>query len=163
MGKDQRNWDVNLSKITVALRSHLHSSIGYSPYYVLFGQQMITNGNDYKLLRKLDLEEDGADIIQKVDKYQFIRDLVKKNLDKDYSKNKKTYDLRPRVINYNVGEEVLRKNFVHSSKANHFNTKLAPKFLKAIVLAKVGYCQYKLGDDKGTECGIYHTKDMQKL
>ena len=163
LGKDQRNWDTNLNKITVALRSHLHSSIGYSPYYVLFGQQMITNGNDYQLLRNLNLEEEGTDVIQKVDKHKFIIDLVKKNLAKAYSKNKKTYDLRSRVINYDLGEKVLRRNFAQSSKADHFNAKLAPKFLKAIVLAKVGYCQYKLGDETGKECGIYHAKDIQKL
>ena len=108
MGKDQRNWDANLSKITVALRSYLHSSIGYSPYFVLFGQQMITNGNDYQLLRNLDLEEEGTDVIQKVDKHKFIIDLVKKNLAKAYSKNKKTYDLRSRVISYAIGERVFR-------------------------------------------------------
>ena len=115
------------------------------------------------MFRNLDLEEEGTDAIQKVDKHKFIIDLVEQNLAKAYSKNKKTYDLRSRVISYAIGERVFRRNFAQSSKANNFNAKLAPKFLKAIVLGKVGYCQYKLGNENGKECGRYHAKDIQKL
>lgn len=50
---DQRTWDLNLSKISTALRCAFHSSIGYSPYFVLFDQQMILCGKDYELLRRI--------------------------------------------------------------------------------------------------------------
>jgi len=39
---DQKVWDEFLSRICCALRSEVHSSIGTSPYYMVFGQHMIT-------------------------------------------------------------------------------------------------------------------------
>ena len=77
LAKDQRLWDSHLSEIAVALRSSLHSSLGHSPYYVLLGQQMVTHGDTYALLRKLDLEEEGEHFLQKLDKMMLLRDCVK--------------------------------------------------------------------------------------
>ena len=163
LSKDQRLWDSHLSEIAVALRSSMHSSLGHSPYHVLFGQQMVTHGETYELLRKLDLEEEGENILDKADRMKLLRDSVKTNLEKAYEVNRKTYNLRSRLIDFRVGDFVLRRNFAQSSKINHFNSKLAPKFLKSIVLSRVGNSQYKLADTNGKEVGIFHAKDMQKL
>ncbi|XP_046808386.1 uncharacterized protein K02A2.6-like [Lucilia cuprina] len=46
---DQKNWDEQLSSISCALRSAVHSAVGTSPYYLAFGQHMITNGSTYAL------------------------------------------------------------------------------------------------------------------
>jgi len=48
---DQKDWDENLSRISCALRSSMHSSIGTSPYYMVYGQHMVTSGATYSLLR----------------------------------------------------------------------------------------------------------------
>ena len=161
--KDQRLWDLHLNQISVALRSSLHSSLGFSPYFVLFGQQMVTHGKNYDLLRKLNLESEGENMLEKADKFKLLRDMVKRNLEKAYLVNQKQYNLRSRPISYSVEEKVLRRNFSLSNKAENFNAKLAPKFLKAIVLAKIGNSQYKLSDLDGKHIGIFHAKDMQKL
>lgn len=57
---DQIDWDEYLNQICCALRSSIHSSIGTSPYYVAFGQHMITSGTVYSLLKKLNMLEDRS-------------------------------------------------------------------------------------------------------
>ena len=163
LSKDQRLWDSYLGEIGVALRSSMHSTLGHSPYYVLFGQQMVSHGDTYQLLRQLDLEEEGEHIIDNPDRMMLLRDLVKKNLTKAYESNRKLYNLRSRTVEFRVGEQVLRRNFAQSNKIAHFNSKLAPKFLKSVVLAKIGNSLYKLADTNGKEVGIFHGKDIQKL
>lgn len=46
---DQKNWDEVLSSIACAIRSSVHSSIGVAPYYLAFGQNMVTNGETSKI------------------------------------------------------------------------------------------------------------------
>jgi len=49
---DQSQWDRHLSEIGEALRSCYHQTLKYSPYFSVFGQQMISNGKDYDLIKK---------------------------------------------------------------------------------------------------------------
>jgi len=62
VGQDHTNWDKQLSEISGSLRANFHRSIGFSPFYLCFGQNMILNGKDYDLLRKLDLLQDDLAI-----------------------------------------------------------------------------------------------------
>jgi len=42
----QKDWDANLSAINFALRSSFHTAVSFSPYFVVFGQQMMSNGKN---------------------------------------------------------------------------------------------------------------------
>lgn len=79
---DQRHWDQNLSKIAVALRNAKHQAHGFSLYFVLFAQQMITHGSSYEILRKLSLLQEGEDEVEKADRLQILRETVKENKEK---------------------------------------------------------------------------------
>lgn len=161
LGDNQRQWDSNISQISAALRCSIHSSIGYSPYYVLFGQQMLLHGGDYELLRRIGQLEEG-EIIERPDGMQEVRHTVQENLRKAYELNRNTYNLRSRQLYLKPGDLVFRRNFVLSSKAKDFNAKLAPKFVKAVVVKSVGNCYYELRDIKTGSTGIFHGKDIQK-
>lgn len=50
---DQSKWDENLSRIECSLRNTVHSSIGTSPHFALFGYNMVTHAQAYEILRKL--------------------------------------------------------------------------------------------------------------
>lgn len=160
LSQDQRNWDSHVSHICVALRSLVHSSIGYSPYHVLFGYPMITHANSYQLLRNISSLENGEDI-RHSDKLEIIRDKVQENLEKAYNSYMKPYNLRSKAITYNVGDEVYRRNFVLSNKANAFNAKLAPKYLKCRIDKRIGNCYYELSDLQGRKIGTFHAKDLR--
>ncbi|XP_065356015.1 uncharacterized protein LOC135950397 [Calliphora vicina] len=158
--QDQREWDVHLYNICIALRSLFHTSLGYSPYYVLFGYPMITHGSSYELLRKVGGLEEGENLNQ-ADKLQLIRKNVKTNLEIAYNNYKKPYNLRARAVHYNEGDEVYRRNFVQSKKSDNFNSKLAPKWLRSIVKKRIGNSYYKVSDLKGNIIGTYHAKDLK--
>lgn len=160
--QDQREWDSHLGYVSVALRSLVHTSIGYSPYHVLFGHPMITHGKSYELLRAIDSLEDGEDI-QHSDKLQIIRENVKKNLESAYNSYQKSYNLRSKPIEYKVGDEVYRRNFVLSCKPDSFNAKLAPKFIKCRIDRRIGNCYYEISNLQGKKIGTYHAKDLRPI
>jgi len=93
---DHREWDVFLSSINCSLRNSIHQSIGISPYQVVFGKHMISHGNDYKLLRKLNLLTEGDVKLSRTDEFQRIRSNIARHLNKAYETNQKSYNLRAR-------------------------------------------------------------------
>jgi len=108
---DQKDWDKYLSHICCALRSAVHSSVGTSSYYMAFGQQMITSGTTYTLLRKLNLLEDRSlNLIQK-DSLEVVRSRAGEIMQQQYENNERQYNLRARVVNFVEGQEVFRRNF----------------------------------------------------
>lgn len=158
--KDQREWDIYLSSINSSLRSSIHQSIGISPYYVVFGQNMLNHGDDYKLMRKLDSLSDGPPALNRTDRFQYLRDMVVDKMRKAYERNAKSYNLRSRKRSFQKGQVVIRRSFPQSSMVNHFNAKLAPVGIKACVLEKIGNCNYRLEDCETKNVGVFHAKDI---
>lgn len=160
--KDQRDWDRHLSSINSALRNSIHQSTGYSPYFVVFGQHMVTHGDNYALLRNIDMTSEGVvEPNYRFDNILAVRDNVRTNLRKAYDRNESQYNLRSRQTKYVVGQEVLRRNFSQSNMAKSFNAKLDKTFLRARVREKLGSSYYVLEDDNGKLIGTFHAKDMQ--
>lgn len=53
------------------------------------------------------------------------------------------------------------RNFVQSKAVDGFAAKLAPKFIKGVVMRKVGGVAYQISDPHGKELGVYHAKDIR--
>lgn len=159
---DQKNWDENLNKICCALRSSKHSSIGTTPYYLTFGQHMVTSGNTYSLLRKLNLLEDRSIVFDRQDSFEIVRAEAKKCMQKAHNDNEKRYNFRSREITFNEGQEVFRRNFKQSCFATGYSAKIGPSFVKARVRKKIGNAYYELEDMQGRPLGNYHAKDIRQ-
>lgn len=159
---DQKDWDRMLSNIGCALRSTVHSAIGTSPYYLTFGQNMVTNGKTYKLLRQLELLEDRTVNFDKDDSLAIVGSRAKELMRKQFDRNQRTYNLRSKEVSYAEGQEVFRRNFRQSDFARGYNAKLAPTFLKARIRKKVGNCNYELEDLQGKFIGVFHAKDIRQ-
>jgi len=56
-----------------------------------------------------------------------VMEVVKKQNDK----NERLYKLRFRIISFDVGQEVFRKNYRQSNFQAGYNTKLGPNYIKA--------------------------------
>ena len=160
--EDQRTWDKNVSKISSALRSSLHSSTGYSPYYLLFGLNMISDASTYSLLRNLNSVDDQSPFIERKDQLQIMRQTVRENIRKAYERNTKTYNTRSKTVEFVAGQEIYRRNFSLSKASNHYNAKLAQKFLKCRIVRKIGTACYEIEDLQGKRIGIYHAKDLRR-
>lgn len=160
---DQRTWDVHISKAAFALRSAFHEAIRTEPYRAVFGQMMVQHGESYQLLRKLGEISDGdADVLPKDIRFKLLREKIAKSLKVAYEKGQRAYNTRAKPIEYRVGQVVFRKSFRQSNAAQNFNAKLSAKFIRSVVLKRVGNCLYELADMNGRPAGIYHAKDLRR-
>lgn len=58
---------------------------------------------------------------------QLIRNNIKEKLEKAYNTYQKNYNLIARIIEYAVGDEVYRRNFVKSKKIGKFQSETSTK------------------------------------
>lgn len=158
---DQRLWDEYLSYISCSLRNSIHQATKCSPYFAVFGLNMITHGETYALLKNIKALDEPFSYISREDQLQLIRKEIKNNISKAQETNRDQYNLRTRPINYTVGQSVFRRNFAQSNAEKKFNAKLAPIFLPAKIRKKVGNVYYELEDLDGKLLGTYHAKDIR--
>lgn len=86
--------------ISGALRDAIHETTGFSSHFVVFGQHKITHGNQYKILKKLNLLSDNnVHLLSASDRLNSIKSTIKENFSKAYAQNQKTYNLRSCVRN----------------------------------------------------------------
>lgn len=128
--KDQRSWDLYISSINSALRNGLHQSVGESPYHIVFGQNITTHGSDYGLLRNLGLLAEGSAKLTREDEFAIIREAINAKLKQACDKNVRSYNLRARKGEFQVGQEVVRRNFAQSNLQKHLTQNLPREALK---------------------------------
>lgn len=105
---------------------------------------------------------EGETILDRQDIQKIVRDKVQVNLRKAFEGRKLRYDLRSTSIDFKPGDIIYRRNFAQSSKISNFNSKLAPKFLKAKIVQKLGNCYFLLSDLSGKNLGVFHGKDLKR-
>lgn len=153
---DHRSWDVHLSELQCALNSAPHTSTSQSPHFVLYGSDMVLSGDEYAQ-HLVPPTENRPNLFSK------IRSLVSEKLQDAYDKREKRYNLRARPIAFAKGDRVFRRNFVLSNAGQRFCAKLAPKFVPAVVLERVGSNCYRLADPNGKPLpGTYSTADIKR-
>lgn len=152
--KDHREWDRHIHEISCAMNSAVHTSSKLSPYFVNFGQNIITSGKTYSV--KID---DTSVETRNDSHFAQIRDLVVKNLVKSYEHRKKRYDLRSRPIEYRKGEIVWKNNLTPSSASKAVIAKFFGK-IKCKIKRKIGTNSYELEDMDGKNLGIYNTDQL---
>lgn len=155
-------WDKHLPKLSCAIRTQIHESTGYSPYFVVFGNDFPINvSSDTRLAPDFKIDEDALKT-DKLQAFQILHADVKRRLERAAEKNKKQYDLRRRDVKYDIGDHVYRKNYVLSDAANHFASKLAPKYVGPFVVSKkISPWMYELQDFNNKICGNWHSKDLK--
>lgn len=158
--QNHRKWDECLPELGCAYRSARHEVTGATPYFVNFGRDMVTHGDEYTI--KFSKDEETFQKSDRVANLQKLRDFVKKRLEKASDRSRKQYNLRRRDVSYNVGDVVWKRQYVLSDAPNYFTAKLAGKFSGPYrVRKKIGYCIYELEDDQGMSIGNWHTKDLK--
>ncbi|KAH8320322.1 hypothetical protein KR067_013067, partial [Drosophila pandora] len=155
-----RTYEGTVTDAISTLENSIHQSIGISPYFAVFGQHMLNHGQDFKLLRNLNLLSEGSARLPRADEFQQIRSNIDKYVSKAYERNKRSYDLRCRPQTFEVGQNVIKRNFLLSKAAENFNAKLAPVGMRARIKKKLGQSCYLLEDKNGKEIGKYHAKDI---
>ena len=161
LDSDQRDWDLHLPEIECALRSAVHSSTKCSPFFALFGTNMVTHASAYKILKKLDcLNESELNMLPTSTKLEIVRAKIRRNMHEAYEKQSKSYNFRTKNIFFKPGQEIYRKNFIQSDASKNFNAKLSKKYLPCRVVRKIGNVLYEIETLGGKPLGIYHAKHL---
>jgi len=159
IGPKHSKWDENLSEISEALRSSHHRTIGCSPYFALFGMQMVHHGKEYQLMQQLESFEDER--LNTYDKLPLVRENLNKKIQKAFEKTSHQYNLRSSQYKYKIGDLVYRRNFCQSDAGKKVNAKFTPNFVKARVIATKGNSLYELVDENSGKRNTYHGKDIK--
>ena len=163
---NQRSWDRQVHHVTNAINTARHEATGYSPHQLVYGERWCSNG-----ACRPSLEEDTpvsfGDREQLLGKWKDqtkVREEVVKRLELAYEKNCRTYNLRRREADLEVGQRVYRKNYTQSKAGEYYSAKLAPKFKGPFtVVRKVGYRAYLLEGPDGKRDGPWHISDIKPV
>lgn len=160
---DHKEWDRDIQKVAMAIRTAVHESTLFTPYFINYGRNFISSGAEYRQIR-----ETGNNInyapTDLNDNLKTIFAAVKTNLKKAYERYSKHYNLRSNkaLSSFEIGEIVLKKNFFQSNKSKQFCAKLANPFSMAKIIGRIGSCCYDLEDLQGKRIGIFHASHLQK-
>lgn len=164
---NHKDWDIEIPKISYALRTAVHEATGFSPVYLNFGRYVPIDGTYYGRLNTV-----GDFNLNPFNREQYAEELSKlpllykdvhDRLKKAYEKNSQTYNLRKRPSDqYAIGDRVWKKNYVLSSAVHNFAAKLAPKNTLCRVKKVISNLVYELVDDaSGKNLGRWHVKDLK--
>jgi len=164
IGENHRHWDKHLGYVANTINTALHEVTGYSPHFILFGEECYNHGSlkrvEFDKGQVPDIDRSKAAVVHK--NLVEVRESVIQKLRRAYQTNSRYYNLRKRDVDYRVGQLVYRKNFEQSSAVDYFSAKLAPKFLGPYtIVKKVGYRAYLLQDNQGKKDGPWHIKDLK--
>lgn len=158
----QDKWDIYVSRIASILRSDYHEVLKCSPYFCLFGYNMVNHGSTYPILRKFEcLTEGQFNVVPHDCRMNNIHAKTKENIAQAHDRSSKTYNTRSRDIQYRVGQEIFRKNFQQSNFKKGINAKLLPPYVKCRIRKRVGSSCYELETLNGKYIGLYHAKDLK--
>lgn len=162
--KDHNHWTDNLQEIANAIRNAVHESTKYSPYFVVFGRNQISDGGEFARMRE-NCEMTSTNASQVSNDRKRLFEEVRINLSNAYKRHEKTYNLRANsgCQQYVPGEKILKKTFFLSDKGKGFSKKLAPKYEPCIVRKILGSHSYELEDLTGKRIGVFFATHLKKM
>lgn len=154
---DHRNWDTSLAEIANAINSSIHTGTSKTPYEANFGQRMPQHAYEYRVM----IDTNGNDKRDQ-ENFEKLREKIQVRLNEAREKYEKRYNLRTRVIKYNVGDIVYRENTILSDAPNYISKKLLNKRVKCEIVAKTGTNTYMLRDCKTGKTAVFHAQKFFK-
>jgi transposase InsO family protein len=161
---DQRGWCSHLPKICSVLNNTVSAATEYSPFYLMHGFHPYPHASLHETeVESPDPQTPSSHYTESFENLEALYDRVSSHLLTAFQRNASRYNLRRKSCVLSEGQIVWRRNFVLSDAGKGFTSKLAPKFVKNIVLQCVSDKVYLLGDMTGKPCGRYHIKDIVKV
>ena len=151
------DWDINLPAIMAAIRSAVHESTKYSPYFLTFGQEMCLSGQYAPNLS----DDNVQSVNDRNEANKRLLEIVRKNIYDAQQRQKKYYDRFSAPKEYQVGENVYRQNYRLSSAKDKYSHKLDHKFIPCTVEEKLGSGCYLVKDFGTGKLGRYHANNLK--
>jgi transposase InsO family protein len=107
--QENNDWDVYLPFVMFAYRNAVHSSTGYSPYYMLFARDPYLPMDSLVSPTALDFPDPEPYVVELRTKFLRAYEHAKKNIDLAQARQKRAFDLRhPRIPTFKPGDRVLK-------------------------------------------------------
>jgi hypothetical protein len=129
LGKDKREWDINIAPVLLAYRSKIQNTTKIEPFYLVYGRKPVLPIDEEHLIideepeRQILLTERIEDLVNKVpgERYQ-----AKENTEKSQIKQKEYHDKKiKKKSNFEIGEKVL---YFNAAKEKQWSGKLEEKW-----------------------------------
>lgn len=156
---NHKTWDFVIHQIGCALRTAIHSSTNFTPYYVNFGQEMVISGSDYLLNEQI--QSLNGPTTERLEEIKRIRGEITASLKKAYELYSKNYNLRARKIVFKKGDIVAKRNFELSDAVKGISSSLNPIYVKCKIKEKTGTNTYRLENMLGKDLGVFSSKDLK--
>ncbi len=130
----QTNWPDILPGIMMAYRKTLHSSTGFSPFYMLFGREMRAP-IDIGLAPREDAPKSTREYIQGViQNIKTAHEVAKINIEQTQQQYKNQYDHKTKTPTYKEGQKVLKNSYkVQKGKSRKLTVKwIGPFFITRV-------------------------------
>lgn len=150
--ENQRDWDANIAAIACAINCHVHTSTSMSPYFTLYGHDMILNGKDYS--RIVEVNEPHGDNVS--EKFQAIRESIREHLFKSFQNIMKQNNKKAGTRLIDMSKDTYLKNMKLSNAGERYSKKLGAKYIPVKINEKVGDNTYIIADREGKILGKYH-------
>lgn len=135
--ENHHSWDEHLQKFALAMRVHVHGTTKVTPALLNLGREIPLPIDRNMQERETETPEELVEKLTQVpEKLKEIISWVKDNILQTQEKNKKLYDKGHVQARYNVGDLVLVKNHVISSKDDGIMQKLANRYDGPYLIAK---------------------------
>lgn len=149
-------WAVLLPYVTMNINTTFHTSTGFSPHYLVFGQEKARDGREHSAI--VDANPDQTTCTER---RECIYDEAAEAQRAAFEAGKERYNLRANVRKFQVGDEVYLKNRQLSNKGEKYTKKLAQFKFRARIAKVVGTDTYLLTDPTSNkQYGVYNSRDI---
>lgn len=148
--QDQRDWDIYLKYIIFAIRNSINETTGFSPAELVFGRKPKGFASVFDPLANAQVGDFDPKLYNDTVKEHLAHmyQRVRKSMQKAKTHQAKYYNLRHRPKKFEVGEQVLHRNFQTSKKIDHTTKKFLPKFVGPYRVAQVLHDNHYVLEDK---------------
>ena len=163
INKDQNNWHLLLPTVLMSIRSTPNpESSGYSPFKMLFGDEMRLPF-DTNLIPRETLGPDAkAHVTQLINRLKLVHEQAAKNTKIAQTESKAKHDVKAKESNFLLGEQVLLK--VHKVRPG-FTKKFEDKYTGPFYVRDKGpYDTYKIADCRNDKCvkNFINAQDLKR-
>ncbi|CAK1585808.1 unnamed protein product [Parnassius mnemosyne] len=168
VGTEHKRWDENIPQLQCALNSAVRDTTKFTPYFLVHGREFIIDGMLHSLDSPQPVQRSQVTLgepqaySKKLAESDTIFKKVQKHIKNAHSRNEKYYNLRKRHVELKVGQIVYKRTHYLSNASKRFTAKLAPKFQKCVITAKLSPLVYTLASMEGKTLGNFHIKDILK-
>ena len=156
LDENHTEWDRHLPLLTLAYRAQVHRSLGYSPFFLMFGREPRL---------PVDAEIDAPRSVQSRTVSEYVdelcagmRDVYREAIqisDANNLRNKKLYDRKLNSYSYSEGDRVMLCRNV-AARGKYY--KFVRPWKAAVIVSKIGDLNYRVRLEGGQMLSVHHNR-----